>query len=430
MNILFLTQVLPYPLDAGPKVRAYYVLRHLAQRHPVTLVSFVRPTDTPAAVAHLRSFCQAVHTVPMPRSRARDAVHLLRSLVTGQPFMIARDWVPVMARLLRELTTDTSYGTIHADQLWMAPYALQAQAPAAGGRRPALILDQHNAVHLIPRRLAQGEGHPVKRLLLEREARVMARYEVAACRRFDTVVWVTEEDRRAVAAAADSVSRSPHSALGVRHSAFAGPVIPICGDAQATAVIPRCPGGRRVTFLGGLHWPPNAQGLLWFARRVFPLVLRACPDAVLTVIGRDAPAAVLSAGLPDASLDVTGYVADPTPYLRETAAFVVPLLAGGGMRVKIIDAWLWGLPVVSTTIGAEGIAIRQGENIVIADSPEAFAQATVRLLQDPAEGQRLGQAGRLWAEEHYNWRVTYKLWDSVYPADRAWTGTETGGGPA
>jgi glycosyltransferase involved in cell wall biosynthesis len=109
-----------------------------------------------------------------------------------------------------------------------------------------------------------------------------------------------------------------------------------------------------------------------------------------------------------------GYVADPRPYLEETAVFIVPLLAGGGMRVKIVDAWIWGLPVVSTTVGAEGIEIRPGENILIADTSAAFAEATVRLLQSPEEGQRLAQAGRQWVEQHYNWRTVYQLWDQVY----------------
>src|SRR5690606_29091137 len=105
MKILFLTQVLPFPLDAGPKVRAYYVLRHLAQSHEVTLLSFVRATDTPEAIDHLRQICAGVYTVPMPRGKVRDGVHLVQSLLTGQPFIIARDWVPAMAVALQRVVT-------------------------------------------------------------------------------------------------------------------------------------------------------------------------------------------------------------------------------------------------------------------------------------------------------------------------------------
>jgi glycosyltransferase involved in cell wall biosynthesis len=102
------------------------------------------------------------------------------------------------------------------------------------------------------------------------------------------------------------------------------------------------------------------------------------------------------------------------PYLRETAVFIVPLHAGGGMRVKIVDGWSWGLPIVSTTIGAEGIGYTDGQDIVIADTAEEFAQATIDLLANPVRAAQLGQQGRVTLEAHYDWRKTYQLWDEVY----------------
>jgi len=133
------------------------------------------------------------------------------------------------------------------------------------------------------------------------------------------------------------------------------------------------------------------------------------PDAVLTVIGKNPPA-----GLDGPGVEVTGYVVDLTPYLAETAAFVVPLHAGGGMRVKILDAWSWGLPIVSTTIGAEGIEVHPGEDILIADTAEAFAQAVIRILKDPTLAQHLARNGRQTVTKDYDWRVVYPLWDNVY----------------
>jgi glycosyltransferase involved in cell wall biosynthesis len=113
-------------------------------------------------------------------------------------------------------------------------------------------------------------------------------------------------------------------------------------------------------------------------------------------------------------VEVTGYVADPTPYLTEADVFVVPLHAGGGMRVKILDAWLWGIPIVSTPIGAEGIEVREGENILIADGAPAFAAATLRLLTDEALNRRLRTAGRSWVEARYAWQTVYSRVDQVY----------------
>ena len=405
MHILFLTQVLPFPLDAGPKVRAYYVLRYLAQSHTVTLVSFVRPTDKPDAITHLRQICEAVYTTPMPRSKWLDATHLVRSVFTGKPFIIQRDWVPAILDLLALATTmHGPFDAVHADQLWMAPYALEAQRLSPAGHRPHVILDQHNAVYMIPRRLSQGERNPVKCSLLGHESRKLARHEVDVCRQFDRVVWVTEEDFNAVQTQAEQRgARVPNTAI-----------IPICSDPELESALKRRPSARRLTFLGGLHYPPNAQGVLWFAEDVLPRVLAQAPDAVLTVIGRHPPEALYRLGIPSQNLDVTGYVDDPTPYLEETAAFVVPLLAGGGMRVKIVNAWTWGLPIVSTTVGAEGIDICNGKDILIADAPEHFARHIVQLLSDSERAANIAQAGRQAALEKYNWRTRYQAWDAVY----------------
>jgi len=162
-----------------------------------------------------------------------------------------------------------------------------------------------------------------------------------------------------------------------------------------------------------MFWPPNVNGVRWFARNVLPIIHRDVPAARFVIAGKNPPAEIQALAA-DPRVEVTGYLADPLPYLEATDVFVVPLHAGGGMRVKILDAWLWGLPVVSTTLGAEGIALRDGENILLADDPPAFAAACVRLLTDPALNLRLGAAGRRWVEEQYGWQAVYRRVDEVY----------------
>ncbi len=398
MRILFLSQLIPWPLDAGPKVRSYYVLRHLAEAgHEVTLLAFSRESDTAESIDHLREFCAAVHTVPMRRSRARDAWHFGRSLLTGTPFLIARDSVAAMTRKAGELAAGGT-DAIHADQLWMAQYALSA-AQALPDQSPLLVLDQHNAMYLIPQRLAESAAGPVQRALLRREAALMRRYEADTCSRFNDVVWVTAEDRDAVELPDTPASPRSH-------------VIPICVDPQDTPVINRVAQPHRVTFLGGLHWPPNAAGIVWFAREVWPSVRAACPDAVLTIIGKSPPKELDGRGK---GIEVTGYVDDPMPYLKETAVFIVPLHAGGGMRVKILDAWAWGLPVVSTTIGAEGIDCRHGDNLLIADTATDFVTAVQRVMADHPLANLLVLACRDSVGVCYDWKKIYSAWDAIYP---------------
>jgi glycosyltransferase involved in cell wall biosynthesis len=414
-SILFLTQVLPWPLDAGPKTRAYYVLRALAAHHDVTLLSFVRATDTPAAIAHLATFCQGVHTVPMVRSSLRDALFLAQSLLGRTPFVIQRDRVTALEATITRLAytasaADAPFDAVHADQLWMAPYALFARdrVRESGAPTPKLVLDQHNATYRIFARLAEGERNPARRALYALEARKLARYEVETCRRFDDVVWVTHEDVAEMEKVAPPNAPVPVTA-----------VIPICIDATIEPPIaPQSP-ARRITFLGGLHYPPNAQGVLWFAHHVMPLVLAAAPDALLTVIGKQPPAELAQCNILPANLEATGYVDDPMPWLAETAAFIVPLLAGGGMRVKIIDGWRWGLPIVSTTVGAEGIEYTPGVHLLCADTPEDFAAAVIALLQEPARRAALASAGRAWVESHYHWRTVYAAWLEIYGGNPA-----------
>lgn len=199
-RVLFLTQVLPHPLDSGAKIRAYHVLRHLAQQHDVTLVSFTRADDRSDSVTHLEGFCDEVHTVPMRRSLLRNARALVLAALTGRPAIMLRDQIGQMRATLRRLIREESFDVVHADQTSMAQYALWARSQIADAEShiPALVLDAHNALYRIPQRMAQHERNPLKRTLYRREAQALARYESDAYRRFDHVVFVADQDRQAL----------------------------------------------------------------------------------------------------------------------------------------------------------------------------------------------------------------------------------------
>jgi glycosyltransferase involved in cell wall biosynthesis len=409
MRILFLSQIIPYPANAGPKIRVYHVLQYLAAAgHDVTLVAFRRESDTVDSIAHLEQYCSHVHTVLMQRSKFLDARHLASSLLRGLPFLIMRDQKTEMYELVRKLVGERPFDAVHADQLWMAQYARAAREANGADKAMKLVLDQHNAMYLIPQRLAADPSNPVKRAILNLEADHLADYEVTTCGQFDHVTWVSREDLRAVYGE-DGPSGSHPNGQGPTHT-----VIPICVDPQTKTPIERSADARRVTFLGGLHWPPNAEGITWFWREVWPLVRERAPEAVLTIIGKSPPPIIAREAQFDPGVAVTGYVDDPLPYLRETGVFIVPLSAGGGMRVKIVDAWSWGLPVVSTHIGAEGIQFRDGSNLLIADDPADFAGAVVRLLEQRDLAAKLADGGRKTVLTHYDWQTVYRAWDEIY----------------
>ena len=397
-RILYLTQVLPYPLDTGARVRQYYVLRYLSQKHEVTLVSFVRADDQPEHIAHLRTLCTAVHTVPMQRSRWRDARAIVKGLMTANPFVIVRDEIEPMQHVIARQLASDHVDVIHADQVSMAQYGLI-------GRGPRRVLDLHNAMYLVTQRLADNESNPLRRLIARRETRALAKYEAQLCARYDQVVFVTDDDRRAIESQFDRFS------VQLPDDRFS--TIPICSDPSDKQPIVPVAKPHRITALGVMFWPPNAEGVLWFAREVWPQVRAQFPDMRLTIVGKNPPPYLSDLNNVD-DIEVTGYVPDLDRVLAETAAFIVPLRAGGGMRVKILDAWCWGLPIVSTSIGAEGITIRAGENMLVADSAEAFGQAVRRVLGDRELTDRLRRNGRRWIEDNYDWQKTYTAWDDVY----------------
>ena len=392
MKILLLTQVLPYPPDSGPKVKTWNVLKYLAQHHQVTLASFVRG-DQSADVEHLKRYCHAVHTVPMQRGALSDGVALLRSLVSGEPWMMVRDDRAAMRALVDRLAAENQFDIAHADQLNMCQYA----ARVAGA---FTLFDAHNALWVLYKRLAETMPPGPRRWLLERDWRLLKTYEARIVREFSATTAVIEEDKAAL-----------EEALGARSQVV---VIPITVDTDEEKRVARRPDAARVTFAGTMYWPPNVDGVQWFAREVWPLIRRQRPEAATDIIGARPPQEVVALGQNGSGLRVTGYVESLTPYLEECGVFIVPLRAGGGMRVKILNALAHGLPIVSTTLGCEGIRVTPGRDILIADTPEAFAEAVLRVLGDRALAHRLADNGRRLAETVYDYRVACQPLDDIF----------------
>lgn len=394
MKILLLTQVLPYPPDSGPKVKTWNVLKYLTQHHEVTLVSFVRG-DQSAEVKHLEQYCHAVHTVPMVRSPLFDGQAMVRSLLTGQPWMMVRDNRAAMRQLVDRLAAETHFDVAHADQLNMAQYA--ARVP--GARK---ILDAHNALWLLYQRLWQTMGPGPKKWLLGRDWRLLKQYEGRLCREFDAVLAVSDEDKSALQEAI-----GPESQVDIT-------VIPIAVDTDEVTPVNRQPGADHILHIGTMYWPPNVDGILWFVQQVYPHIRAKRPETIFDVVGARPPQEIMDLNGNGSGINVTGYVPDPTPYRQQAGVMVVPLRAGGGMRVKILEALAQGLPIVSTTLGCEGIAVTHGQDILIADTPHEFVQAVLRLLEQPQFAAELGCNGRRLAERLYDYRQVCQPLEGIY----------------
>jgi len=319
MNILFLTQILPYPPNSGPKVKTWHVLKYLSQSgHKITLASFVRPEELPY-LDDVKQVCASVHAVPMRRSRISDIGYLLRSQVTGRPFLVERDDIIEMRSLVDRLVAFGDVDVIHADQLTMTQFALPFAKRPNG--KPVLVFDAHNAVWTITERMKQNSPFYLQ-LPLMLETKRIKQYEGKIIRDFDATLAVTELDRQALMSAIHK--SGPTTTVPIT-------VIPIAIDTHQIRPVTRRAGSLNLLTMGTLYYPPNADGIRWFIKEVLPLIRSKITGATLTVIGKNPPKDFLKlAEDKDSGIHVTGFVPELNPYFAESALAVIPVRAGGG----------------------------------------------------------------------------------------------------
>jgi len=407
MHILFLTQILPYPPDAGPKVKTWHVLQALAEYgHNVTLVSFVRSEEV-QYIPDVEKVCDAVYAVPIRRSRLADLGYMLRSYLTTRPFLVERDDLWPMQDKVNKLIKEKEFDFIHADQLTMVQFALRG-AKLAKDRKPKVIFDAHNAVWAIVERMQENASWFLKPILHVEKQRVK-RYEGDLLKAVDHVFAVTNVDQIGLEVALKF--------SGVNHAEKVAQitVVPIAVDTRQQQPVKRQQGLRNIVTLGTLHYPPNADGIRWFFNEVFPIIQQRIPDATLTIIGKNPPPDFVEHAINHpSSIRLTGYVPDLVPYLEQSALMVVPVRAGGGMRVRILEAFAYAMPVITTTIGLEGIKAVSDQDVLVADSAADFAESVEKLLQDEVLQEQLSINGRKLAETHYDWQVVLASMNSVY----------------
>lgn len=377
----------PYPPRGGGALRIYHLLRGLAARHAVTLLSFAPDEAAATAMQPLRDLAEVRIVIgPPARSLGQRA---LTTLASPLPDMALRNASPAYSAAFAELLASAQFEVVLAESIEMAPYLLQARK-----HRVRLALDEFNAEYLLQRRAALNDLRraPRPKALIGGGYSLIQWFKLAAFERrvlqtIDRVLVVSAEDAAALRRLA------PNAPLhlvpnGVDCSHFAPQAAPPAND---------------LVFIGTLDYRPNVDAVLWFAHEVFPHIRRQHPALRLRLIGRR-PHPSLRALHDHQTIIVTGEVDDTRPALAAAAAVVIPMRIGGGSRLKLLEALAMAAPVVSTTMGAEGIpGLRDGEHLLLADTPAAMAAAVNRLVTDRPFAQRLGQAGRAFVCAGYDW---------------------------
>jgi polysaccharide biosynthesis protein PslH len=368
MRTVMVTKFVPLPADSGGKRRSLALLERLAARGPTVLCAF---DDGSADIAGLTDIGVDVRAVHWPPSTSSTLQGVLR---TGSA-SAARFWSTALRREV-EAATGQATDLLQIEYAQLAPYASRARADLR-------VLDFHNVESSLVESYARIQD-PARRALMRIEAGRLRRIERTALKTFDAAVVVSESDRARLPAPANRIVLCPN---GWEPE----PPLPFTGQPV-------------VAFVALMSWGPNADAAVWLAREVWPLVREALAEAKLLLVGRDPGPEVMA--LADSSIEVVGRVPDVRPHLARASVAVAPLRAGGGSRLKVLEALGAGRPVVATTIGAEGLDDLIGHGVVIADQPSRLAESLIELLRHPAEARTLGQKGHAAVTERYSWDAT------------------------
>jgi polysaccharide biosynthesis protein PslH len=385
-SLLFLSQTLPYPPDGGVKVRTYHIFRILARELDTTALCFYRSKtglgdqNIDASLMALRRFADVdAFPIPQEHSRPRLLWDHQRSVLTRRPYTVYSYESRSFRERLNGLLAERTFDLVHSDSLDLSGYFDMVM------NRP-LVCVHHDAQSTLLRRRANHESSPWRKAYLRLQARLMEEEERLWCPKVALNVAVSEVDRATMQALA------PRAQFEV-----------VPNGVDVDHFRPRVDAGAQkgMVFVGGTTWFPNLDALRYFGSDILPLLRENGVHEPVNWVGR-ASAQEISE-YEGKGMHLTGYVADIRPYVHNAACYIVPLRAGSGTRIKILDAWAMGKAVVSTTIGCEGLQAVDGRNILIRDSPDEFAAAVATVLSDGELRQRLGEEARRTAVEEYSW---------------------------
>lgn len=394
MKILWVKSGGFLPLDTGGKIRSYSLLRELALRHDVSVFTFY-PKHEDDKHEELKTFCREAVCLPMKlpdRASLLDMVAYARNVARPVPYSMVKYCRPEVRTRLRALLAARSYDAIICDFL-LTSAVIPWDIPTPK------VLFTHNVEAVIWERHWRVSRNPFFKLISWREYRTMERVERLYLQKADHVLTVSDNDR-------DFFSQivAPHKISTIPTGVDVDYFHPAPPEREQADTL---------VFTGSMDWLPNEDAMLYFTEEIFPLVQQSVSRAKMRVVGRRPSPRVQALATANSAIEVTGTVPDIRPYLEGAGVYVVPLRIGGGTRIKIFEAMAMGKAVVSTSIGAEGLPVTHGENIILADQPNDFAASVLRLLSDEDQRKRIGKAARRLVENQYSWSAVTDVLDSA-----------------
>ena len=388
LRVLWISQNLPYPPKTGVLQRNYNLIRETSTFADVHLVAILKQDILPtfeeqSAVRELAKICTHVDVVRLPveESRARLLAVVAASLFTRTPFTVNWATSSVLHDALTRALKAGPFDVVYFDTISLAGYRGLAKGAA-------IALNHHNIEsHLFQRRI-DYERNVLKRFYFGLEAGKLRRYEAEVAAEFDTHLVVSELDAERLREIRPGVSTAV-VANGVDVDYFR--------SSGAT----REPG--HLVMVSGMNWFPNRDAVLFMVEQIWPRLSAVLPDARLTIVGASPPPPVTELAARDSRVRATGFVDDVRPYMDRAQVYLCPMRDGGGTRLKILDALSMGVPIVSTTMGLEGIHVEPDRDVLVANTPEEFVLQIGRLTTDADLRARLSVNGRAFVEEHFAW---------------------------
>ena len=382
MKILMVAPDLPYPLNNGGKIRTHHLLKNLALNNEVTLVAFDRYPDELGRNEALESICTKVISVPIDahQQRSQKRKMQLLSLFRRKPYQYFHNFSPRMQQVIDSCLSEVQYDVVHVVLAQMGYYRVT--------KDPLFVLDQQNVEYEILYRTYAAEKASIRKLYNFAEWKKFQHDEANICRRVDLCLTPSLRDSEIL----------KHHAPKTQFSVVPNGVDSTYFQDSGSHV----PEEASILFTGTIDYYPNTDGLRYFLSTIFPLIKERLPTMRFYIAGKDPPPEIEKYAT-DPNVVVTGFVEDIREYFERSQVVVVPLRIGGGTRLKILEAMAMKKPVVATPIGAEGIDVEDGKNILLEEDPQKFADAVIGLINNLPQQKQLGAAGRQLVEQKYDW---------------------------
>jgi polysaccharide biosynthesis protein PslH len=388
VNILVISAQFPYPPRSGFAMRVYQLTRQLARENRVTVLSYAGMQERDGATA----LAQELPVRTVQRERTTTGVKRaaqMASLISKRPYSCRDVHSRRFQQAIDDLCANETFDVIQLESSLL--YAFNFP------QGPRLVLDEHNIEYEVFQRMCDGERSMARRLFNRVECARFRRFEERSWEQADGCIVTSEREARIL------------SARGVKTPLA---VVPNGVDLEYFRPSPHEFEPNTLVFNGILTYRPNLDAAYHLIDDIWPRVLDRCPDAQLTLVGRAYPAELRNLSRP--GVTITGEVPDIRPYLEQAAVVGVPIRMGGGTRLKVVEGLAMGKAMVSTSLGCEGVAVRDGEHLLIGDDADTFAARVVELFRDPAAGAQLGRAGRALVERDYSWSLAGERIEALY----------------